>query len=88
VDLVSLVSNSNQRLDQNVVRNMFSRLDMMVCGFPKMDPHSFKEEIGSICHCDVLLAGCEDVHLRKLINDNKYTIIVVLGGRKARHVIH
>jgi hypothetical protein len=61
---------------------------MMVCGFPKMDPHSFEEEIGSIYHCDVLLAGCEDVHLRKLINDNKYTIIVVLGGWRARHVIH
>jgi hypothetical protein len=31
--------------------------------YPKMEPHSFKEELGIICHCDVLLADCEDVHL-------------------------
>jgi hypothetical protein len=35
VDLVSLVSNNDQRLDQNVLRNLLSRLDMMVCGIPK-----------------------------------------------------
>jgi hypothetical protein len=35
VDLVSLVSNSDQRLEKNVLRNLFSRLDMMVCGIPK-----------------------------------------------------
>jgi hypothetical protein len=56
--------------------------------YPKIDPHSFEEEIGSICCCDVLLAGCEDVHLRKLIKDHKYTIIALLGGWKDRPVIH
>jgi hypothetical protein len=53
-----------------------------------MDPNLFEEELGSICQCDVLLAGCEIGHLPKLINDNKYTIISLLGGWKARHVIH
>jgi hypothetical protein len=35
VDLVSLVSSSDQRLDQNVLRNRLSRSEMMVCGIPK-----------------------------------------------------
>jgi hypothetical protein len=35
VDFVSLVSNSDQRLDQNVLRNLLSRSEMMVCGIPK-----------------------------------------------------
>jgi hypothetical protein len=53
-----------------------------------MDPHSFEEDIGSICHYDVLLVDYEDGHLRKLINDHKYAIIALLSGQKARHVIH
>jgi hypothetical protein len=53
-----------------------------------MDPHSFKEDIGSICRYDNFLAGYEDVHLQKPINDHKYAIIAFLGGQKARHVIH
>jgi hypothetical protein len=48
--------------------------------YPKVDPHLFKEEIGSIYHCDILLEGCEDGHLRKSINDHKYTVISLLGG--------
>jgi hypothetical protein len=47
-----------------------------------MDPHSFEEELGSIRHCEVLLVDYEDVHLRKPINDHKYTIISLLGGWK------
>ena len=47
---------------------------------PKMDPHSFEEELGSIFHCDILLASYEDGHLRKPINNHKYTIIIMLGG--------
>jgi hypothetical protein len=35
VDLVSLVSNSDHRLDQNVLRNLLSQSEMMVCGIPK-----------------------------------------------------
>jgi hypothetical protein len=53
-----------------------------------MDPHPFEEELGSICHCDALLVGFDNGHLQKPINHHKYTIIVVLVGRKARHVIH
>jgi hypothetical protein len=48
-----------------------------------MDPHSFEEEIGSIFCCDILLAGFEDGHLQKLINDHKYTIISLLGGQRS-----
>jgi hypothetical protein len=35
MDLVSLVSSSDQRLDQNVLRNQLSRSETMVCGIPK-----------------------------------------------------
>jgi hypothetical protein len=35
VDLVSLVSSSDQRLDQNELRNRLSRSEIMVCGIPK-----------------------------------------------------
>jgi hypothetical protein len=53
-----------------------------------MDPHLFEEELGNICRYDALIAGYEDGHLRKPINYHKYIIIALLGGRKARHVIH
>jgi hypothetical protein len=56
--------------------------------YAKINPHSFKEELGSICPYDVPLANCEDGHIQKPINEHKYTIIAFLGGRKARHVIH
>jgi hypothetical protein len=56
--------------------------------YPKMDPHSFKEDLGCICHCDILLTGCDDDHLRQPINDHKHTVISLLGGRQARHLIH
>jgi hypothetical protein len=52
-----------------------------------MNPHSFEEKLGSICHCDAFV-GCEDGHLRKPINYHKYTIISLLGGWKARLVIY
>jgi hypothetical protein len=43
VDLVSLVSNSDQRLNPNVLRNLLSRSKMMICGIPKWtDTHSRK----------------------------------------------
>jgi hypothetical protein len=53
-----------------------------------MESHLLKEELGSICHCDVLLVGYEDGHLRKPINEHKYTTISMLGRWKERHVIH
>jgi hypothetical protein len=55
---------------------------------PKMDPHMFEEKLVHNCHYDALLAGYDNGHLQKPINHHKYTIIVMLGGRKARHVIH
>jgi hypothetical protein len=56
--------------------------------YPKVDPNSFEEELGSLCRSDILLTSCEDGHLRKTINDHKHTIIFMLGGRQTRHVIH
>jgi hypothetical protein len=56
--------------------------------YPKVDPHSFEKYLGSICQYDIILAGCEDGHPWKLINDHKYAIISLLGGWEARHVIH
>jgi hypothetical protein len=35
VDLVRLVFNSDRRLDQNVLRNLLYRYEVMVCGIPK-----------------------------------------------------
>jgi hypothetical protein len=35
VDLVSLVSNINQRLDKNVLTNLFSQSEMIDYGIPK-----------------------------------------------------
>ena len=35
MELVSLVSSIDQRLDQNVLRNLLSRYDMIDCGIPK-----------------------------------------------------
>jgi hypothetical protein len=36
-----------------------------------MYPHLFEEELGSSLHCDSLLAGGHNHHLRKLINNHK-----------------
>jgi hypothetical protein len=48
--------------------------------YPKVEPHSFKEELGSICRCDILLIGCEDGHIQKPMNDHKHAVISLLGG--------
>jgi hypothetical protein len=56
--------------------------------YPKLDPNSFEEELGSIYRSDILLTGYEDGHLRKSINDHKHGVISMLGGRQTRHVIH
>jgi hypothetical protein len=36
-----------------------------------MYPYSFKEELGSGLYCDALLAGDQDHHLGKVINNHK-----------------
>jgi hypothetical protein len=53
-----------------------------------MDLDLFEEELDSIYHCDVLLAVYDHGHLQKPIHHQKYIIIFMLGGWKARHVIH
>jgi hypothetical protein len=55
--------------------------------YPKVEPHSFEEEIGTNFRYDFLISSCEDGHLRKPINDQKYAAISFLSGRQARHVI-
>jgi hypothetical protein len=64
VDFVSLVSNIEQRLDQNVLRNLLSSiLDIDRLWDPKVYPHSFKEEFSSGLCYDILLVGCHNGHL-------------------------
>jgi hypothetical protein len=55
--------------------------------YPKVNPNSFEEDLGSIIHCDSLLTGCDDGHLRKPIKDHKHTVISVLGVWKTKHII-
>jgi hypothetical protein len=88
VDLVSLVSNIDQRLDQNVLRNLLSRSEMIGLWDPKVYPHSFKEAFSSGFCCDILLAGHHNGHLRESVDDQKNTVIAMLSRRKAQHVIH
>ena len=47
MDLVSLVSNIDQRLDQNVLRNLLSRSDMIDYGIPKCT-HTHSKKILSV----------------------------------------
>jgi hypothetical protein len=53
-----------------------------------MYPDLFKEELGSGFYCDALLASNQIRHLRKVIDNQKNTVISPLGGQKARHVVH
>ena len=46
MDLVSFVSNIDQRLDQNVLRNLLSRSDMIDCGIPKCTHTHSKKILG------------------------------------------
>ena len=43
---------------------------------------SFKEELSSGLYCDALLAGNQNRHLRKSINNHKNTVVSLLGGRE------
>jgi hypothetical protein len=88
MDLVSLVSSSDQRLDQNVLRNQLSRSETMVCGIPKCTQTRSKKSLASGLCCDALLAGNQNHHLRKAINNHKNTVISPLGGWEAQHVVH
>jgi hypothetical protein len=44
---------------------------------------TFKEYIGSGLYSDVILAGIQNFHLRKVINNHKKTVIAPLGGWEA-----
>ena len=46
MDLVSLLSNNDLRLDQNVIRNLLSHTKMMVCGIQKWTHTHSKKSLG------------------------------------------
>jgi hypothetical protein len=48
-----------------------------------MYPDPFKEYIGSGLCCDSLLAGNQNHHIRKAVNNHKNTVISSLGGQEA-----
>jgi hypothetical protein len=48
--------------------------------YTKGKPNLFEEDLGSSFRCDIILAGCEDGHIRKPINDQKHEVMVILGG--------
>jgi hypothetical protein len=45
VDLVSLVSSIDQRLDQNVLTNLLSQFEMIECGIPKCTHTHLKKSL-------------------------------------------
>jgi hypothetical protein len=53
-----------------------------------MYPDSFKEDLGSGFCCDALIASNHNHHLIKAIDNYKNTVISLLGGREAQHVVH
>ena len=53
-----------------------------------MYPHSFKEEFNNGLCCDILLADRHNGHVQEPVDDHKNTVVSILSGRKARHVIH
>jgi hypothetical protein len=68
VDLVSLLSNNDQRLKKNVLRNLLSRSEIMVHGIPKwIHTHSKKSLVVSV----VLIVFLQDV--RMAIFENRST---------------
>ena len=56
--------------------------------YPKVYPHSFKEEVSNGFSYDIVLAGHHNDHLREFVDDNKNKVVSMLSRRKARHVIH
>lgn len=50
----------------------------MVCG-TKMNPNTLKEENNSGLCCDIILVGCQNGHLRDVMNNHKYTSFDILG---------
>jgi hypothetical protein len=83
MDLVSLVSNNDQRFDQNVMRNRLSQSETMVCGIPKFThTHSKKSlTVASIVMLFLqatILAGDHNHHLGKEINNHKKEVISLL----------
>jgi hypothetical protein len=79
VDFVNLVSIMEHRLDQKILMTLLYLLEITVFGNPKVNPNMLKEESSNALYCDVLLVGCQNCHLTKLINNHKKTILTMLG---------
>jgi hypothetical protein len=79
VDLVSLVSNNDERLDLNVLRTLLSQSLYDGLWYPEVSPHQFEEYISSGLCYDIFLTSCENDHIRKPINPDKKKCISLLG---------
>jgi hypothetical protein len=81
VDLVSLVSNSDQRLDQNVLRNMLSRSKMMVSGILKWThTHSKKSLVVSAAVMLFLQAVRMAIFENRLTTTNTQSLPCLVDG--------
>jgi hypothetical protein len=88
VDLVSLVPIIDQRLDQNILRNLLSRSEMIYYGIPKFT-HTRSKKILAVAFAVIFFLQTIIMDIFKnLFNDHKKTVIAMLSRRKARHVIH
>jgi hypothetical protein len=86
VDFVSLVSNRDQKIDQNVLRNRLSRSDMMVCGIPKWTHGHSKKSWAIFVAVEFFLHVVRmDIFENRSTTTN--TVISLLGRRQTRHVI-
>jgi hypothetical protein len=80
VDFVSLVSNRDQRLDQKVLRNLLSQLEMMVCGIPKWTHTCSKKRFAVSSIVTIFLQAVRMAIFEKMINDHKHIIISLFRG--------
>lgn len=87
VDLVSLVSSIDQRLDQNALRNLMSRSKTMDYGIPKCTHTSSKKSL-AVASAMILFLQAAMMAILESVDDHKNAIVVVLSRRKAQHVVH
>lgn len=88
VYLMSLVSNNDHKLDQNVLKKLLSWSEIMVCGSLKWtNTHSKKELTHGLSYYS-LPTGGHNGHLQEMTKNHEKTVIVMLGWGEALHVIH
>ena len=84
MELVSLASSIDQRLNQNVLRNLLSQSKMIDRGIPKCTHTHSKKSLVVDFAGDILLAGCHNGHLREYVDDHENTFVSMLSRRKAQ----